>query len=82
MSNYNNRGRYIIPLSSNAGSNGTKLELFYRRIKHKKRDLIGLFLNGGLSGTKLTLLSKEIIEVCKEKNNIIFFEVLQNWLAA
>lgn len=37
---------------------------------------------GGLSGTKLTLLSKEIIEVCKEKNNIIFFEVLQNWLAA
>lgn len=40
-------GRYIIPLSSNAGSNGTNLELFYRRIKHKKRDLIGLFFNGG-----------------------------------
>ena len=40
------------------------------------------FQNGGLYATKLTLLSKEIIEVCKEKNNILFFEVLKNWLAA
>ena len=44
--------------------------------------IVPFVLNGGLLGTKLTLLSKEIIEVCKEKNNIIFFEVLQNWLAA
>lgn len=48
----------------------------------KERILNNSLFYGGLSGTKLTLLSKEIIEVCKEKNNIIFFEVLQNWLAA
>ena len=76
----------------NGGLSGTNLTLwgflknprtFEIQSEQEKRALKGSFSkNGGLSGTKLTLLSKEIIEVCKEKNNIIFFEVLQNWLAA
>lgn len=40
------------------------------------------FKNGGLSATKLTLLAKELLAECKNTNNILFFETVQNFLAA
>ena len=40
------------------------------------------FQNGGLSGAKLTLFAQELLAECKNSNNLIFFETVQNYLAA
>ena len=40
------------------------------------------FQNGGLKESKLTLFAKDILEVCKDTENILFFETVQSFLAA
>lgn len=48
----------------------------------KKEPFSALFKNGGLSGAKLTLFAQELLAECKNSDNIIFFETVQNYLAA